>query len=249
MKTKLEGVSKEYPNVRALRDVSLEFGDGEIIAVLGLNGAGKTTLLRVLSGLVAPSSGKVFHDGVEFLPSDAELKRRLMFLPDFPLFYPGMTPLRHIGMALRLYGRSSDGLEERVVEALSDFDISRLAWSRLDTLSRGQVYKMALVAMMVLEPDLWLLDEPFASGMDPVGLARFKRRALSAADRGMTIVYSTQIVEVNDGFADKLLVLDDGEVVAFGTSDEVRTTALEKRNSSLYELFVKLGRGGGEDGE
>jgi ABC-type multidrug transport system ATPase subunit len=244
METKLDRLSKRYGRVRALDGVSLGFGKGEIVAVLGLNGAGKTTLLRVLSGLVAPSSGRVFYDGVEFAPSDLALKRRLMFLPDFPLFYPGMTPLRHIGMALRLYGRSTDGVEDLVVELLNDFDISRLAWSRLDTLSRGQLYKAVLVGMMVLDPDLWILDEPFASGMDPVGLARFKQRVRSAAKRGRTIVYSTQIVEVNEGFADKLLVLDGGKVVAFGSLEDIRGMASGGGKGVLFELFSKLGGGG-----
>ena len=131
-----------------------------------------------------------------------------------------------------------------MVELLNDFDISRLAWSRLDTLSRGQLYKAVLVGMMVLDPDLWILDEPFASGMDPVGLARFKQRVRSAAKRGRTIVYSTQIVEVNEGFADKLLVLDGGKVVAFGSLEDIRGMASGGGKGVLFELFSKLGGGG-----
>jgi len=247
MKGVLERVGKKYGRTRALDGVSLSFGEGEIIAVLGLNGAGKTTLLRVLSGLVAPTYGKVFYDGDIFESRSLYLKRKLMFLPDFPLFYPEMTPLRHIGMVLSLYDRSSEGLEDAVVELLSEFDISRLAWTRMDALSRGQVYKAALTAMLALDPELWLLDEPFASGMDPIGLARFKKRALSAARRGGTIVYSTQIVEVNEGFADKLLVLDGGRLVAFGTLDEIRSMAIEGGDPLLSELFVKLASGREEE--
>ena len=109
-----------------------------------------------------------------------------------------MTVLRHIGMVLRLYEADGDGMEERVIELMRDFDMLPLVEARMETLSRGQTYKAALCAMIAADPELWMFDEPFASGMDPRGLTAFRRHARDAANRGRTVMYTTQILDVAD---------------------------------------------------
>lgn len=215
MKIELRAVSKSYGRVQALDRASLEIGPGQIVAILGANGAGKTTLLRCLAGIAAPDSGAIQYDDEPFSRDRLDLRRRLAFLPDFPVVFFEMPVIRHIGMMLRLYETDTSGIESRVIELLREFDIFTLAENPLHTLSRGQIYKAALVALIAVDPEIWLLDEPFASGMDPHGINSFKRYARQAAANGRTIIYSTQILEVVEKFSDRVCILHQGEVRAF----------------------------------
>jgi|ERR1041385_906637 ABC-type multidrug transport system ATPase subunit len=94
----LQALTKRYGKVCALENASLEIGSGQIVAVLGANGAGKTTLLRCLSGIVTPSSGEIHYDGEKFFRGNIALRRRLAYLPDFPIVFPHYTPIQHMGM-------------------------------------------------------------------------------------------------------------------------------------------------------
>lgn len=222
MRIELQAVSKSYGAVRALDRASFEIAPGQVIAVVGANGAGKTTLLRCLAGIAAPEQGLILYDDEPFWRQRVDLRRRLHFLPDFPFLFWEMNTLQHLGMMLRVYGTEGQGLDERVVTLLRDFDLLPLATKPLQTLSRGQMYKAALAGMLAVDPELWLLDEPFASGMDPHGLQAFRQHAGEAARRGRTIVYSTQILEVAERFSDRVCILHGGEVRAFETMTRLR---------------------------
>jgi ABC-type multidrug transport system ATPase subunit len=237
MKIELRAVSKSYGKARALDRATLEIGPGQIVAILGANGAGKTTLLRLLAGISAPDDGTVQYNEESFERDKLELRRELFFLPDFPVVFYEMSILRHIGMILRVYEKDSPGVEQRVLQLLKDFDLFTIAENPLNSLSRGQVYKTALVAMIAVNPEIWLLDEPFASGMDPHGINMFRRHAREAAGQGRTIIYSTQILDVVEKFSDRVCILHKGEVRAF---DSVRLLENEGQNGGLEDIFQQL---------
>lgn len=224
MLIQLQNVSKSYGKTRALDNVSLEFAPGQIVALLGANGSGKTTLFRALYGLVAPDTGVIYCDGREFFRDNIEIRRRMFFMPDFPFVFWEMSPLQHIGMCLKLFPIERPHLEEDVVQLLKDLELLPLADRPLNTLSRGQYYKAALCAMLATDPEVWLVDEPLASGMDPHGIAVFKERARAAASRGRTILYSTQILEIAERFSDRICIIDAGELKAYGTIGELEKT-------------------------
>jgi ABC-type multidrug transport system ATPase subunit len=116
-------------------------------------------------------------------------------------------------MVLRIYGADRAGVENSVLELLRELDLLAQALQPLALLSRGQRYKAALAAALVVNPELWLLDEPFASGMDPQGLQTFKTRAQATVAKGHTVIFTTQIPEVVEPFADQVCVLKAGEAV------------------------------------
>lgn len=238
MRIDVTGLAKRYGRTRALNGVSLAIRSGAIVAVLGANGSGKTTLLRCLAGLAAPDQGEILYDGRVFARDEIELRRRLMFLPDFPFALWEMTPLQHMGMCLNVYGRHRPGVEELAVELLRELDMLPLADAPLANLSRGQFYKAALTGLMVVDPELWLLDEPFASGMDPQGISMFRKRAREATARGATILYTTQIVEVVERFSDLVCVLHEGELRGMGTLAELREQSA--RDEALAKIFLAL---------
>lgn len=240
----LESLSKRYRKVHALEKVSLAIPPGQIVSILGLNGAGKTTLLRCLSGIVAPTSGEILYDGEKFRRGNMTLRRKLAFLPDFPIAFPHHTALRHIGMVLRLYEAELPGMESRVMELLRGFDLLPLIDTPMSQLSRGQAYKTALSALLAADAELLLLDEPFASGMDPNGITFLKREAQNAAKRGHTVIYSTQILDIAEKLCDRVCVIDRGEIRHYAPLADLHTVANSAGNGSVLEnLFQQLREG------
>lgn len=232
----LDSVSKSFSGVAALEQISLAYDPGQIIGILGANGAGKTTLLNCLSGIVAPSRGRILYDGELFHRGNLPLRRRLFFLPDFPLAFAGMSVLQHIAMCIRLFERP-DPDPERVALLLDQLSLLPLVTMPLGSMSRGQLYKSALAALLIVDPELWILDEPFASGMDPMGIALFKQAAREAASRGRTVVYTTQILAIAEKFSDWITILDHGGLRLNGRLSDLAARA---GDSSLESLLFSL---------
>lgn len=237
MNIELRKLTKRYGRKRALDGVSFSAAGGMVVAVLGANGSGKTTLLRALAGLATAEDGEILYDGRMFQRDDLELRRRLFFMADFPYVFWEMSAIQHIGMCLKVYGRHRAGVEELAVRVLRETGMLALADAQLGTLSRGQLYKAGLCALIVTGPDLWILDEPFASGMDPQGIAVFRKYAREAAARGSTIIYTTQIIEVVSRFSDQVCVLDQGELKAFAPFAELQA---RKEDPALRPIFAAL---------
>jgi ABC-type multidrug transport system ATPase subunit len=234
MRIEADRVTRSYGAFKALDSVSFEIEPGQIVALLGPNGAGKSTLLRCLAAVTPPDKGRVLMDGEPLDRGRVDLRRRLMFIPDTPAMFPGMTVVRHIGMALHLYGEAEDqpAVAERVIDILRDLDILALAEANVGGLSRGEGYKAGLAALFAVDPELWILDEPFASGMDPNGLITLKRRIRERVAGGGTVIYTTQLLDIAEEFSDRVVVLHRGEVRAFDSVTNLRGV--------LEELFRQL---------
>lgn len=239
MRIRIESVSKRYGKIDVLDGVTLDVAEGKIVAILGPNGAGKTTLLRCLAGIVVPEKGQIRYNDQVFKRDRLDLRKQLFFLPDFPLAFPDMKVVRHISMCLRLYGVTPDSESQRVVELLEKFDLLPFAEARFSTLSRGQVYKAVLCGFLAIDPPVWILDEPFASGMDPTGILQFREEARSAASKGHTVVYSTQILEIAEKFADLICIVDHGRVLYLESPARLREQAGSDDRARL-ELFRRL---------
>ncbi|HYE32032.1 MAG TPA: ABC transporter ATP-binding protein [Methylomirabilota bacterium] len=239
MRIELSGVSKRYGRTRALDAVSLQIEPGQIIALLGSNGAGKTTLLRALATIVGLDRGEIRLDGELLTRDRLDLRRRMMFLPDFPFLFWDQSTLKNIATILRLHEADASGVEKRVVELLRDFDLLPLADTPVQSLSRGQGYKTGLTGLLAVNPELWLLDEPFASGMDPHAIQAFKRHARTAAAAGRTIIYSTQILDVAERFSDRVCVIHEGEIRAFDSLERLQAAA-GTQEQALDALFRRL---------
>lgn len=240
MLIEIENLTKKFGSRHALDDVTLTIDPGQVVAVLGPNGAGKTTLLRCLTGVSQANAGQILFDGEAFNRDRIDLRRRFHFVPDFPYVYQDSTVLQHIGMLLRAYEADENPVEEKVLELLEDFEVLTLVDSMLGRISRGQLYKVALVALMSVDPDVWVLDEPFASGMDPHGIASFRRRARAAAQRGHTVIYSTQLLELAEAFSDRVCIIAEGRVHAFDEMSHLRSTSPAADGLILEELFDRL---------
>ncbi len=235
MNLTLQHVTKHYGRQTALDDVSLDICAGSIVAILGRNGAGKSTLLRAIATVSTPDKGSILLNARALTRGSLELRRQLMFLPDFPVLFARDTVLKNLSIILRLYECDTEANVARLTELLAEFDMLECAEKNVSELSRGQAYKAALIALLAVQPRLWLLDEPFASGMDPNGLAALKRHMKAAAAAGCTILFSTQIMEVAEPLADVACILEQGRVAAFGTMQQ-----LLAERGGLEEIFAAL---------
>jgi ABC-type multidrug transport system ATPase subunit len=240
MRLKADDLVKAYGGTRALDSLSWELAPGQVVALLGPNGAGKTTLVNALAGCIRLDAGKVLFDAEVYTPDRTDLRKRFAFIPDFPPVPGGWSPLRFIGSVVKMYGRTVPNLENRVVEVLTELDLLGVALWKFRQLSRGQAYKAAFAGFLIADPELWFIDEPFASGMDPRGLNTFKEYARGAAERGHTIVFTTQIIEVAEQVADRICVINKGQIKADATPAELcRDTAYEQLLAELHETPVK----------
>lgn len=144
-------------------------------------------------------------------------------------------------MVLRLYGADEPAVEPRVLELLRGFDLLPLIDTQMAKLSRGQVYKAALTALLAVNPELLLLDEPFASGMDPNGITFLKREARAAVARGHTVIYSTQMLDIAETLSDRVLVIERGQVRYYAPLEELQGAVAGRVGGGVLEkLFQQL---------
>lgn len=234
----LKKLSKQLGGTLVLDEIDLTLDGGNIIAILGANGAGKTTLLHLLGTLYQPTSGEILLDGELLERRNLDQRRRLHFLPDIPSMTPMQTPLDYIVFALEAYGLGDAETDRRVVELMGEFDLLAVADSPSRSLSRGQRYKATLIAMLVVDPEIWILDEPFTSGMDPLGLTSMRSHLTQAKRRGRLILYSTQLVEIAQQTSDLVCVLSESKIAAFGSAETLQESA--DNSPGLNELLQQL---------
>ncbi len=214
-----EGISKFYGARQALDGLSFSIDKGEVVGFLGLNGAGKTTVLKILSGLLLPSSGRVLVDGIDGLESPRELRRRIGFLPDRPPLYGDMTVRQMLRYAGRLNGVSQSRIERRVDEVLELADLAHVDSDLVDWLSHGYRQRVGIAQTIVHEPALVILDEPIG-GLDPEQIVGMRSLIRGLAEKH-TVLLSSHILGEISQTCDRLLVLNQGRIVAQGAEKEL----------------------------
>jgi ABC-type multidrug transport system ATPase subunit len=206
------GLGKRYGTNRVLWDVDLAFEAGEIVVVLGVNGAGKTTLLGCLAGMIGWDRGEVRIEGERLDRGRLDQRQRMLFLPGEGFHFGGADTIRNAAIFSELWRGIEAEPPLDLEEWLERLGLLEIAFTSVDTLSRGQRYKAVLLALHCADPDIWLIDEPFASGMDARGMEAFRQLVQAAARRGRCIVYTTQFPELAARFADRIVVVGGGEI-------------------------------------
>lgn len=205
------GAGRAFDGRWALRDLSTSFQPGSIIAVLGANGAGKTTLLRLLAGWLPLSEGSICFDGSPLRHTATHLRRRAMLLDDTPRRNTG--PVGVLSRQIEDYRADRKGIEDEVADWFDALDVTKVSGNQVMSLSKGQWYKMLLVGLFVIRPELWLLDEPFSAGLDASGLQTLESQIRAHRDSGGIVVFSSQWPEHARRLADRALVLHEGQRV------------------------------------
>jgi ABC-2 type transport system ATP-binding protein len=238
MQIELQQVTKVLGGYKVLDEIDLTLASGQVVSILGANGAGKTTLIHLLAGLYLPTSGRVLLNEQVLTRRCTDLTRKLHFLTDFSPIPLNHSPIQYILSATEMYGVNNKKADERIVDLLAEFDLLTIADLPSRSLSRGQRYKATLVALLVIDPEIWILDEPFTSGMDPLGLNSLRRHVRVARDRGRLIVFSTQLVELARELADRVCVLADSKIAAFDVPSALQQS--DKHSPGLNALLQQL---------
>lgn len=234
MNVQTESLGKQF----GIKNISMHVASGQLVACVGTNGAGKSTLLRCLAALYQPTTGRILFDDQPFDRRKYDLRKRLHYIADTPPGDEHQSVIDHVSEYFAAYDHSSDGAMPRVLELLSDFNLSERVYYPLGRLSRGQRYKLAMVIQIALDRELWLTDEPFASGIDAIGMDRYRTHVREACGRGRTVIYTTQILEIAEAFSDQVCILHNGELVQCVPSNELR--GLAHQRPGLLKILEEL---------
>ncbi len=206
----IENVSKRYGSVRALSDVSLRVEKGSVLGLLGQNGAGKTTLINILTGYLAPSSGRVLIDGHDPLLEPAEAKRHLGYLPEQPPLYDEMTVREYLRFVAALRGVAPRAVAAHVDEVMELTGLTSMRSRLLGHLSKGYRQRAGMAQALCADPDVLVLDEPTV-GLDPKQITEI-RALIRTLGSGRTIVFSSHILSEVQQLCDHVVILDHGQV-------------------------------------
>ena len=227
----VEGLTKYYGEHAAIRDLDFEIQKGEVIGFLGLNGAGKTTTLKILGCVLLPTSGKVVIDGFDVARDPHEIRKRIGFLPDTPPLYDEMTVGGYLRFVAELRGVPGAQVQARVQEVEKKVGLVEVDGLPISALSHGYRQRVGLAQAMVHKPQLLILDEP-TGGLDPVQIVEM--RALIRQLRGEhTVLVSSHILSEISQVCDRLLVIQNGEIVAQGSEEQLAQAAGEQGGVEL----------------
>lgn len=242
----LKNLTKNYDAFTAVKNLSLRVPAGELFGFLGPNGAGKTTTIKMISGLLSPSAGTVEIGGHDILTAPLEAKALLGLVPDSPVLYKKLSGREFLRFVAELYSVERETTEKRIGDLLELLGMAGNADDLIETYSHGMKQKTAIMAALVHDPGVVVLDEPTV-GLDPRS-ARVAKDVLRAlCDRGKTVFMSTHILEIAERMCDRVGIINKGELVAVGTISDLRAGGGDGK-TSLEDIFLEL-TGGPEEQE
>ncbi len=241
---RVTGLVRRYGDFIAVDSLSFAVDRGEIVAFLGPNGAGKTTTLRVCAGLLRPDQGEVWVAGRSMLRDGAPARAALGFVPDRPFLYDRLSGREFLEFVGALYDLSPALAADRAERWLDRFELSEAADEMIETYSQGMRQKLAVIAAVLHDPPMLMLDEPMM-GLDPRGAKTLKDLLRERAARGLGVLVSTHVLDVAERLCDQVLILHRGRLVASGSLMDLRGA---HRDATLEDVFLQLTREAPEPG-
>lgn len=243
----LESVTKLFGTKKAVDNIDLKIGKGEIFAFLGPNGAGKTTTIKMIAGLLRPTSGSVTVGGMDVQRDHLKVKQMMGYIPDQPYLYDKLSGLEFIHFMADVYGVDcaggasaegrGNGRQARIDRYIDLFSMRDYIRELSEGYSHGMRQRVALAAMLVHEPEVIVVDEPLV-GLDPQTSKLVKEILRDQSRRGTTIFMSTHLISIAEEIADRIGIIIDGRVVALGSPREIREMA--KTEGKLEEAFFAI---------
>ncbi len=231
-------LTKRFGSVAAVCNVSFCISTGEIVGLLGPNGAGKTTLIQMMLGLVTPTSGEIFLLGKDIRRDTEAILSQVNFSSTYVSMPTSLTLYENLSIFAGLYGVARP--EEEIERVMAWFEIAPLRRTLTKHLSSGQMTRLCLAKALLNRPRVLFLDEPTAS-LDPDAADKTRARLRSLRDRDqMTIFYTSHNMQEMESISDRILLLQQGEIVAAGTPAEV---IQNYGKDNLEDVFLKVARG------
>ena len=225
-----------YGHTEVLHEISFRIQRGEVIGLLGPNGAGKSTSLKIIAGILIAGDGVVRVNGLR-LPDEAiAVKRNMGYVPEVAVLFESLTGQEFLELMGRLHDVPEEKLQFRIAEILETFHLTGDRGSRLDAYSKGMRQKILIGSALLHNPDLILLDEPL-SGLDVNAAIMIKDLLAALAAAGKTILYSSHVLDVVEKVCDRVLIIDQGKLIADGNSQGLMA---ETSQPTLEAVFRKL---------
>lgn len=230
---KIEHLTKEYGEKKAVDDLSLEIESGEIYGFIGHNGAGKTTTLKSVVGILKFDAGEIYIDGESVQAAPLACKKKIAYIPDNPDLYEFMSGIKYLNFIADVYGVGANQRQEKIRKYADLFEITADLAQPIAAYSHGMKQKLAIISAWLHDPKLIIMDEPFV-GLDPKAAHILKGMMRELCDEGGAIFFSTHVLEVAEKLCDKVAIIKGGKLIRCGTMEEV------KGDDSLEDVFLEL---------
>jgi ABC-2 type transport system ATP-binding protein len=236
----LQQLSKAYNKgrVQAVKGLTLRVEKGELFGFLGPNGAGKTTTIKMIVGLLRPDSGTVLLDGIDARREPLKAKSIVGYCPDDPALYDKMTGIKFLAFIADVFAVAAGRRSARIAELAETFEMKEALGEVIGAYSHGMRQKLSLIAALLHDPDILILDEPIV-GLDPRAAFTLKETMKGLCRRGKTVFFSTHIMEVAERLCDRVGIISHGELVAAAPLEELRRKAGEE-SATLEKLFLEM---------
>mgnify|MGYP002550546111 FL=1 len=230
---KIEHLTKQYGDKKAVDDLSLHIRPGEIYGFIGHNGAGKTTTIKACCGILRFDAGEVFVDGVSIKENPLACKRQIAYLPDNPDLYEFMTGIQYLHFIADIFGVGAADRQARIRKYADALELTGDLAQPISAYSHGMKQKLVIISAWLHEPKLIVMDEPFV-GLDPKASHLLKGMMREVCNRGGAIFFSTHVLEVAEKLCDKVAIIQHGRLIKSGTMEDV------KGDASLEAVFLDL---------
>jgi ABC-2 type transport system ATP-binding protein len=231
------GLSKKYGSFEALAPLSLNIPRGQVFGFLGPNGAGKTTTIRLMMGILIPSGGNVTIDGLDCHADSVEIKQRVGYLPDNPIFYDYLRGREILQFIAEMHGFKRAEALSRADRLLEEFQLQEVAEEFAVNYSMGMKKKLGMACALIHDPPVLILDEP-TNGLDPRASRDVQDRLRKSASDGKTIFLSTHLLDMAERLCSRIGIIHRGALVATGAPQELKNQLTS--GGSLEEVFLAV---------
>jgi ABC-2 type transport system ATP-binding protein len=231
----IRNLRKDYGKYTAVNNLNLTVSKGEIFGFVGPNGAGKTSTMKIIAGLMAPTSGEVYVDGIDVVSESRKVKEKIGYMPDFFGVYDDLKVKEYLEFYASIYGINGDESRRICNDLLELVDLTSKENAYVDSLSRGMKQRLCLARSLVHNPELLILDEP-ASGMDPRARFEMKEILRTLKDMGKTIIISSHILPELAELCTTVGIIEKGNIVIKGTVEEIMLNVYNSRPLKIKVL-------------
>lgn len=231
----IKNLSKNYGSFPALKGVSFEVKQGEILGLLGPNGAGKTTTMKIMTGFLEKSGGEVEMKGIEISRDTSNIQKSIGYLPENTPLYSDLNVYEHLEFAAEVHGLHGVEKEKAIREVAKTCGLTDRMYFQISELSKGYKQRVGLAQALIHDPDILILDEP-TNGLDPNQIIEMRELIKSLAKK-KTVILSTHIMQEVEATCDRVIMLGKGEVVAEGTPKDL--TQGKDHHHLLIEVIAK----------
>ncbi|MEC7747056.1 MAG: ATP-binding cassette domain-containing protein [Candidatus Neomarinimicrobiota bacterium] len=216
---RIENLTKNFGQVKAVKSISFKLKDGEIVGFLGANGAGKSTTLKMITGYISPTSGNVHVDGMNIIDDHLEIQKQIGYLPELNPLYAEMKVYDYLRFHAEIRGIKDGDFTQALSKVVKDCSLQGIVHRTIGNCSKGYKQRLGLAAAMIHNPKILILDEP-VSGLDPNQIVEI-RRLIKKLGKEKLVLMSSHILQEIQATVDRIIIIHNGEIVADGTSDEL----------------------------